>query len=93
MRSSEIANNVNAGILSGAKVTAILVLASLTVTTSAVQLSRLMMSRTDKRLTNDSGVDRGDMSSQHREKHPTRGKGRPHLASVCVLASNKKPPS
>lgn len=73
-----IANSVNAGILSGAKVTDILVHASLTVTTSAVQTTRSTISRADKLLNWDSGVDRGDLSSQHRETHPTRDKLRPH---------------
>lgn len=40
MRGFVIANSVHAGILSGAKVTAIHPLASLTVNTSAVQLIR-----------------------------------------------------
>lgn len=78
MRAFVIANSVNARILSGAKVTGILVLASLTVTTSAVQLIRLIMSRADKRLDNERGGDRSDLSSQHREIHPTRDKRRPH---------------
>lgn len=72
------ANSVYAGILSGAKVTAIHPLASLTVTTSAVQLIRLMMSTADKQLNNDGGVDGCDLSSQYRELHPARGKRRPH---------------
>lgn len=65
-----IPNGVYAGILTGAKVTAIHRLASLTVTTSAVQLIRLLMSTADKRLNNDGGVDGCDLSSQPRELHP-----------------------
>lgn len=72
MREFVFANSVYAGILSGAKVTAIYLFASLTVTTSAVQLIRLMMYTADKRLNNDGGVDGCDLSSQHRELHTTR---------------------